>query len=100
MVGGLYGIAIGAAFFGESMFSTVTDASKVTLVHLVARLHRAGYKILDTQFTNDHLIQFGVYELHHEEYMAKLEPILSASCAFKFEDITELQLVMDYIANR
>ncbi|MBI1301291.1 MAG: leucyl/phenylalanyl-tRNA--protein transferase [Alphaproteobacteria bacterium] len=61
LVGGLYGVEIGGAFFGESMFSRQSDASKVCLVHLAARLHHAGFLVLDTQFKNDHLKQFGVY---------------------------------------
>jgi len=59
LVGGLYGVRLGAAFFGESMFHTVRDASKVALVHLVARLKAGGFTLLDTQFVTDHLAQFG-----------------------------------------
>ena len=61
LVGGLYGLKLGGAFFGESMFSRSRDASKVALVHLCARLWQGGFEILDTQFVNDHLMQFGVY---------------------------------------
>jgi leucyl/phenylalanyl-tRNA--protein transferase len=68
LVGGLYGVSIGAAFFGESMFHTERDASKVALVHLVARLRRAGYRLLDTQFVTDHLAQFGAYEVPRRAY--------------------------------
>ncbi len=68
LVGGLYGVSIGAAFFGESMFHTERDASKVALVHLVARLRRAGYKLLDTQFVTEHLAQFGAYEVSRRTY--------------------------------
>lgn len=99
MVGGLYGIALGGAFFGESMFSTTRDASKVALVHLVARLSHAGYTILDTQFTNDHLEQFGVYELSHKNYIEKLTPILSLSCVFSFTDPTEQALLTQYLTS-
>ena len=63
LVGGLYGVSLGAAFFGESMFSRVTDASKVALVHLVARLRLGGYRLLDTQFVTPHLAQFGAIEI-------------------------------------
>ena len=63
LVGGLYGVALRSAFFGESMFSRQTDASKVALVHLVARLRAGGFRLLDAQFTNDHLLQFGIYEI-------------------------------------
>lgn len=97
MVGGLYGIALGGAFFGESMFSTARDASKVALVHLVARLSQAGYKILDTQFTNDHLEQFGVYEVPHQDYMEKLEPVLSRACRFDSMDMKESESVARYL---
>jgi len=63
LVGGLYGVALGGAFFGESMFSRVTDASKVALVHLVARLRLSGFMVLDTQFGTDHLTRFGGVEI-------------------------------------
>jgi len=79
LVGGLYGLAIGGAFFGESMFSRANDASKITLAHLVARLWKGGFTLLDTQFVNDHLKQFGVYEVSHEQY-------LSGFCAWRRGD--------------
>ncbi len=72
LVGGLYGVAIGAVFFGESMFSRATDASKVALVHLVARLRLGGFRLLDTQFVTAHLAQFGAVELPREDYKARL----------------------------
>jgi leucyl/phenylalanyl-tRNA---protein transferase len=72
LVGGLYGLALGAAFFGESMFSRVTDASKVALVHLVARLKTAGYLLLDTQFVTEHLSRFGAVEIPRQEYLKLL----------------------------
>ena len=72
LVGGLYGVAIGGVFFGESMFSFVTDASKVALVHLVARLRLGGYRLLDTQFVTAHLAQFGAREIPRPLYKAKL----------------------------
>ena len=97
LCGGLYGLAIGGAFFGESMFSRRRDTSKVSLVHLVARLKHAGYEILDTQFTNPHLEQFGVYEIPHDEYMEQLEKVLEKPCIFDFTDKTERQLVHDYL---
>ena len=68
LVGGLYGVSLGAAFFGESMFSRVNDASKVALVHLVARLRRGGYRLLDTQFLTPHLAQFGAIEIPRARY--------------------------------
>lgn len=72
LVGGLYGVALGGAFFGESMFSTATDASKVALVHLVARLRIGGFKLLDTQFVTTHLSQFGATEVPREDYKTLL----------------------------
>lgn len=68
LVGGLYGVSLGAAFFGESMFSRVTDASKVCLVHLVEHLRSHGFKLLDTQFTTTHLESFGAIEIPAQEY--------------------------------
>jgi leucyl/phenylalanyl-tRNA---protein transferase len=68
LVGGLYGVSLGGAFFGESMFSRVTDASKVALVHLVARLRHGGYRLLDTQFLTPHLAQFGAIEISRARY--------------------------------
>ncbi|RAU21386.1 leucyl/phenylalanyl-tRNA--protein transferase [Paramagnetospirillum kuznetsovii] len=72
LVGGLYGLALGGAFCGESMFSRATDASKVALVHLVARLKRGGFTLLDVQFVTDHLRQFGVVEIPRDDYLARL----------------------------
>jgi leucyl/phenylalanyl-tRNA--protein transferase len=68
LVGGLYGVSLGAAFFGESMFSRVTDASKVCLVHLVERLQTHGFVLLDTQFTTDHLKRFGAIDVPRAAY--------------------------------
>jgi len=76
LVGGLYGVSLGAAFFGESMFSRATDASKVALVHLVARLRLGGYRLLDTQFVTDHLKQFGAIEIPATDYHKLLEDAL------------------------
>lgn len=82
LVGGLYGVSLGAAFFGESMFSTVTDASKVALVHLVARLRAGGYRLLDTQFITDHLARFGAEEIPREIYGRRLEEAVVESADF------------------
>lgn len=79
LVGGLYGISLGGAFFGESMFSRAADASKMALVRLVEILRAAEYVLLDTQYVNDHLKQFGVEAWPKEIYMTKLEKALSAS---------------------
>jgi leucyl/phenylalanyl-tRNA--protein transferase len=85
LVGGLYGVALGAAFFGESMFSAARDASKVALVHLVARLRKSGYLLLDTQFVTEHLAQFGVVELPRAGYRQRLSAALDASASFEGE---------------
>lgn len=77
LVGGLYGVALGGAFFGESMFSVATDASKVALVHLIARLKAGGYVLLDTQFLTTHLAQFGTAEIDREDYLQRLEQALT-----------------------
>lgn len=77
MVGGLYGVALGGAFFGESMFSFERDASKVALVHLAARLRAAGYVLLDTQFVTEHLRQFGATEINRADYRARLDAALA-----------------------
>ena len=72
LVGGLYGVSIGKAFFGESMFHTVTDASKICLVYLVEFLRDNDFQLLDTQYLNPHIEQFGAYEIPHKEYMRLL----------------------------
>ncbi|WP_096701788.1 leucyl/phenylalanyl-tRNA--protein transferase [Magnetospirillum sp. 15-1] len=82
LVGGLYGLALGGAFFGESMFSRRTDASKVALVHLVARLRHGGFRLLDTQFVTDHLKQFGAREIPRAEYQERLADALDEQARF------------------
>ncbi len=82
LVGGLYGVSIGRAFFGESMFSVETDASKAALVHLVARLRAGGYRLLDTQFMTEHLAQFGTEEIPRKEYLKRLDPALLGEADF------------------
>lgn len=82
LVGGLYGVRIGGAFFGESMFHTARDASKVALVHLVARLRRGGFTLLDTQFVTDHLASFGTVEVSRRKYHRLLETALAGSGDF------------------
>ena len=76
LVGGLYGVELGGAFFGESMFHTERDASKVALVHLVARLRRGGFRLLDTQFVTEHLATFGGIEIPREDYELRLAEAL------------------------
>jgi len=83
LVGGLYGVSLGGAFFGESMFSTATNASKVALVHLVEHLKGCGFLLLDTQYVNDHLLQFGVTEIAREDYMERLAQALAANVRFQ-----------------
>lgn len=78
LVGGLYGVALGGAFFGESMFSRARDASKAALVHLVARLRLGGFTLLDTQFLTEHLSQFGASEIPKDEYRRRLAVALEA----------------------
>jgi leucyl/phenylalanyl-tRNA--protein transferase len=82
LVGGLYGVAIGGAFFGESMFSLATDASKAALVHLAARLRFGGFKLLDAQFTTTHLEQFGAQTLPRRIFQALLDAALEARADF------------------
>ena len=82
LVGGLYGVSLNGAFFGESMFSFRTDASKACLTHLVARLIVGGYSLLDTQFVTDHLRQFGAIELGKEAFHARLERALAVDGDF------------------
>ncbi|MCF6321235.1 MAG: leucyl/phenylalanyl-tRNA--protein transferase [Rhizobiaceae bacterium] len=82
LVGGLYGVSVGGAFFGESMFSRRTDASKVCLVHLVERLKQRGFSLLDTQFTTAHLERFGVVEIAKYDYLKLLEPAIAKDIQF------------------
>lgn len=82
LVGGLYGVALGGAFFGESMFSRETDASKAALVHLVARLRHGGFKLLDAQFTTPHLEQFGTRTLPRRIFQSLLGVALDTSADF------------------
>jgi leucyl/phenylalanyl-tRNA--protein transferase len=82
LVGGLYGVSIGGAFFGESMFSRVADASKVALVHLVALLRAGRFRLLDLQFVTAHLAQFGAVEVPRAEYRQLLAEALAYRCGF------------------
>jgi leucyl/phenylalanyl-tRNA---protein transferase len=82
LVGGLYGVNLGAAFFGESMFMRETDASKVALVHLVARLIRGGFTLLDAQFLTDHLARFGAVAIPRKIYMKLLASALASEADF------------------
>ena len=82
LAGGLYGVAIGGAFFGESMFHRTKDASKVALVALVERLRARGYALLDIQWVTEHLEQFGAREVPREQYLELLDRSLRISCEF------------------
>ncbi len=88
LVGGLYGVALGGAFFGESMFSAVEDASKVALVDLVRRLQAGGFTLLDTQFTTDHLRRLGAVEVPRDRYLAMLEDALSIEADWPEGEVT------------
>lgn len=98
--GGLYGLAIGGAFFGESMFSRAPNASKICLVHLAARLWSGGFQLLDTQFVNDHLKQFGVYEITHQTYIERLHQALTIEADFIQEGIPQSVILNRYLAMR
>ena len=87
LVGGLYGVVLGRAFFGESMFHRVRDASKVALVHLVARLKAGGFRLLDTQFVTDHLRTFGAIEVPRRQYHKLLETALAGEGDFAALDM-------------
>jgi len=91
LVGGLYGVALGGAFFGESMFSRVRDASKVALVHLVVRLRTGGFSLLDTQFVTDHLARFGAIEVPRLEYRRLLAEAVDLPAVFRAA-LTEAEL--------
>lgn len=82
LVGGLYGVSLGRAFFGESMFHSVRDASKVALVHLVARLRAGQYRLLDTQFVTEHLRRFGAVEIARPAYHKLLEAAVGGEADF------------------
>jgi leucyl/phenylalanyl-tRNA---protein transferase len=82
LAGGLYGVSLGGAFFGESMFSRMTDASKVCLVHLVERLKERGFQLLDTQFLTAHLARFGALEISRRKYEKLLAAALKNDASF------------------
>ncbi len=83
LVGGLYGVALGGAFFGESMFSTMRDASKVALVFLVEHLKKKKFKLLDTQFVTPHLSRFGAVNIPRDEYLHRLEKVIASPVRFE-----------------
>ena len=85
LVGGLYGVAIGGAFFGESMFSRVSNASKIALCHLMARLRYGNFKLLDAQFLNDHLIQFGIESIDKDDFQKQLEHAINSKASLDLD---------------
>ncbi|AHB47923.1 leucyl/phenylalanyl-tRNA--protein transferase [Hyphomicrobium nitrativorans NL23] len=99
LVGGLYGVALGGAFFGESMFSYERDASKIALVHLAGRLIAGGFTMLDTQFVTDHLRQFGTIEIDRDAFHLQLDEALKLSADFMRLPLdTSGQDILDIIA--
>ena len=91
LIGGLYGVHIGSCFFGESMFSNVSNVSKFCLLYLIAILKKNLFSILDSQFYNKHLIQFGAYEINNKDYLDKIKNGLSYERDFSFiEDFQEV----------
>ena len=96
LVGGLYGVSLKRVFFGESMFSRATNASKIALVHLVAQLRYGGYRLLDTQFTTEHLRQFGGTEIPQAEYKTLLAAAMEGDGIFNpAADIAAIQSLLD-----
>lgn len=101
LVGGLYGVRLGAAFFGESMFARATDASKVALVHLVARLNAGGFQLLDAQFMNPHLATLGAISIKKAEYQGQLRLAIEADADFnRFTGDADPDLVLDWATPR
>lgn len=103
LVGGLYGLALGGAFCGESMFSHAPNASKICLVHLCARLWKAGFSLLDTQYVNEHLRQFGVYEIDSVTYKQRLQRALRQHPDFTLAATlapSEPEMVAQYLRER
>jgi leucyl/phenylalanyl-tRNA--protein transferase len=99
LAGGLYGVALNGAFFGESMFSNARDASKIALMHLAARLAYGGFKLLDTQFVTDHLRQFGTVELNREEFHHLLEAALDVDADFgRLAPDTDADMILAILA--
>jgi leucyl/phenylalanyl-tRNA--protein transferase len=99
LVGGLYGLALGGAFMGESMFSRARDASKIALIGLCAQLWKQGFTLLDTQYINDHLTQFGAYEIPKDDYLTLLHKALTHPCTFtnKSPDTIDIETIKQYI---
>ncbi|MEO1206802.1 MAG: leucyl/phenylalanyl-tRNA--protein transferase [Pseudomonadota bacterium] len=99
LVGGLYGVALGGAFFGESMFSSARDASKIALIHLCGRLIAGGFSLLDTQFVTEHLRQFGTVEVERDDFHRKLETALKIRADFDLlAPDADPELILAFIA--
>lgn len=98
--GGLYGLALGKVFCGESMVSTQTDASKIALVHLCALLWASGFELLDAQFRNPHLDQFGLYEIPQEEYEDKIKTLMNEPAALNPDGRPSTDILAAYFAHR
>ena len=96
LVGGLYGVSLGKAFFGESMFSRISDASKIALVYLMARLNNAGFSMLDTQFTTKHLESFGAVEINRNDYLIMLNRAVKDNVYF--DDNYKIDEIYDYLS--
>ncbi len=94
LVGGVYGVVLGATFFGESMFSRRTDASKIALAYLIDRLNLGGFALFDTQFVTDHLASLGAIEVTRTNYQNRLEAALSRSASFTAPEIPTPQDVL------
>ncbi len=89
LIGGIYGVALGGVFFAESMFSYISNGSKIALINLVARLWKSDFKILDVQFLNDHLIQFGAYEINKTKFKQRLDKAIGLKTNFYFLPSTD-----------
>ena len=100
LVGGLYGLEIGAVFCGESMFSKADNASKIALVHLCARLKTGGFTVLDTQFTNAHLEQFGIYEIPQDDYEALIQTEMNKQADFILGEMSEARILDNFLVKR
>ena len=97
LVGGLYGVSLGRAFFGESMFHRARDASKVALVHLVARLKLGRFRLLDTQFVTEHLASLGAQEISRSEYRRRLGAALTAEAEFPADVVVSGRQALDWV---
>ncbi len=95
LVGGLYGVSLGSAFFGESMFSRKTDASKIALVYLVAVMRQAGFTLLDTQFQTEHLARFGTMEITRANYHHLLAEALRLNASLPQAGVIEAQVLWE-----